>query len=139
MATVYDANPGKLVDKASQLLEKETPMPDWAKFVKTGQDKERPPEDPKWWYKRAAAVLRSVYIYGPIGTNKLRVKYGSKKHRGARPEEFRRGAGKIIRTILQQLQKAGYVENLQKGVHKGRKITSKGKSFLDKISKECKS
>ena len=110
-------------------------MPDWAKFSKTGTHKERPPMDPEWWYKRAAAILRTVYIKGPIGVSKLRIKYGGKKDRGHKPEEFRKGSGKIIRLILQQLEKEELIKFAEKGVHKGRVITAKGQSFLDKLIK----
>ena len=135
MATMYDADPGILIQKASEGLKSKIQAPDWSKFVKTGVSKERPPEDPDWWHKRAAAVLRSVYMQGPLGTNKLRTKYGGKKNRGYQPEKFFPGSGKIIRTVLQQLEKAELIVQQQKGVHKGRVITAKGKSFLDKIVK----
>jgi len=138
MTTVYDVDPKKLIDKAAEKLEGTIKMPGWAKYVKTGADKERPPQDLKWWYKRAAAILRTVYLRGPIGTNNLRVKYGSKKQRGAKPEEFRKGSGKVIRTILQQLERAKLIIQSEKDVHKGRIITASGKSFLDKLSKEVK-
>lgn len=137
MATVYDAEPMKLIDKAADKLAGIIKMPEWAKYVKTGTSKQRPPEDQNWWYKRAAAILRTIYIRGPIGTNKLRVKYGSKKHRGSRPEEFRKASGKVIRHLLQQLELSGLVNQTEKSVHKGRAITASGKSFLDKIAKEC--
>lgn len=135
MATIYDENPNKLIEKASNELKKVIKAPEWSMFVKTGVSKERPPEDPDWWYKRAAAVLRSVYMKGPIGTNKLRTKYGSKKNRGNKPEKFFKSSGKILRTVLQQLEKAELLVQQQKGVHKGRVITAKGKSFLDKLAK----
>ena len=107
MASVYDANPNELVEKAAGELKKVIKAPDWSRYVKTGVHKERPPADLDWWYKRAAAVLRKVYILGPVGTNKLRAKYGGKKNRGYKPEKFFRGSGKIIRSILQQAEAAG--------------------------------
>ena len=135
MATIYDTNTNKLIEKAANALKNQIKAPEWSKFVKTGRAKERLPIDDDWWYKRAASILRKVYILGPIGTNKLKVKYGGKKNRGSRPEKFYPGSGKIIRTILQQLEKLGYVTEEKENVHKGRKITAKGKSFLDKLSK----
>ncbi|MEK6939747.1 MAG: 40S ribosomal protein S19, partial [Nanoarchaeota archaeon] len=39
-----------------------------------------------------------------------------------------------IRKILQQLEKSGLVKQTEKGVHKGRILTPKGTSFLDKIA-----
>src|SRR3989338_8905254 len=136
MASVYDANPNELVEKAAGELKKVIKAPDWSRYVKTGVHKERPPADLDWWYKRAAAVLRKVYILGPVGTNKLRAKYGGKKNRGYKPEKFLRGSGKIIRTILQQLESEKLIVQQQKGLHKGRVVTAKGKKLLDTLSKK---
>jgi len=135
MATIYDTNPNKLIEKAANALRNEIKAPEWSRFVKTGMAKERLPMENDWWYKRAASILRKIYILGPIGTNKLKVAYGSKKNRGSKPEKFYPASGKIIRTILQQLEKLGYISKEEKGVHKGRRITPKGKSFLDKLAK----
>src|SRR3989344_8301861 len=135
MATIYDKDTNELIAKASEELKKVIKAPEWAQFVKTGVHKERPPVEKDWFYKRAAAILRSVYIKGPIGTNKLRIKYGGRKNRGYAPEKFYRGSGNIIRKALQQLEEAGLIKKAEKGVHKGRIITPKGKSFLDKLSK----
>jgi len=135
MATIYDTNTQELIDKAAEKLKEVIEAPEWSKYVKTGTAKERPPSENDWWHKRAASILRKVYLRGPIGTNKLKVKYGSKKNRGHKPEKFYSASGKIIRTILQQLEKAELIKQGQKGVHKGRIITPKGKSFLDKLSK----
>ena len=135
MATIYDKDTNELIAKASEELKKVIKAPEWAQFVKTGVHKERPPVEKDWFYKRAAAILRSDYIKGPIGTNKLRIKYGGRKNRGYAPEKFYRGSGNIIRKALQQLEEAGLIKKAEKGVHKGRMITPKGKSFLDKLSK----
>jgi small subunit ribosomal protein S19e len=54
--------------------------PEWAIFVKTGVHKERPPIQEDWWQIRAADVLRTIERMGPIGTQKLRTKYGGKKN-----------------------------------------------------------
>ena len=89
----------------------------------------------KLWFVRSAAILRSIYkSKGPIGVQKLRLKYGSKKNRGSKPEKFYKASGKIIRIIVQQLEKEELVKKGEKGVHKGRVIASKGKSLLDKIA-----
>jgi small subunit ribosomal protein S19e len=130
----YDIDPQELINRTAEKLKKlpELTPPEWAKFVKTGAHKERPPINNDWWYTRAASILRKIQKLGPIGTNKLRRKYGGKKNRGSKPEEFRKGSGKIIRTILQQLDKAGLTEHTEKGVHKGRILTKKGVSFLNK-------
>lgn len=134
MVTVYDIKAAELNKKVSEELKKSehVKMPEWAHFVKTGVAKDRVPADKDWWFMRAAALMRRIYILGPIGVSKLRTKYGSRKNRGAAPERFRKASGKIIRVILQQLEKEGLVKQVEKSGHKGRIVTPKGKSLLDK-------
>jgi len=136
MASVYDVDPSELIEKASEELKKvsEIKPPAWAPFVKTGMHKERPPVKKDWWYARTASILRTIYRLGPIGVSKLRGKYGGKKNRGYKPAHTFKGSGNIARKVLQQLEKAGFVKQEAKGVHKGRVITGKGKSLLDKIA-----
>ena len=133
--TIYDKNPNEIIEKAALELKKILKAPEWSIFVKTGAGRERPPISIDWWCIRAASVLRKIYLNGPIGVSKLKTKYGNKKNRGHKPEHFYKGSGKIIRTIMQQLENEKFIEKAQKGVHKGRVITNKGKSFLDKIAK----
>ena len=137
MATIYDVNTNKLLESAAAELEKSANLkaPDWAGFVKTGPAKQRPPISEKWWQIRAASILRAIYkSKGPIGVQKLRIRYGSKKNRGHKTEKFYRASGKIIRLIVQQLEKEELIKQTEVGVHKGRIITPKGKSLLDKIA-----
>ena len=126
--------------KLAEALKKipEFKKPEWIEFVKSGNAKVRPIEDPDFWYKRAASILRQIYRNKIVGVNRLRTKYGSKKNRGVKPERFRRGSGKIIRTILQQSDQAGFTEIAKriKGVRDrkpGRQLTEKGKKFLEAI------
>ena len=112
--------------------------PEWVQFVKSSASKERPIDDPNFWHKRAASILRQIYKNSVVGVNRLRTKYGSRKNRGMRPEKFIRGSGKIIRTILQQADKSGLTEISKtiKGIKSkkpGRQLTEKGKSFLEGI------
>ena len=137
--TVYDVNATQLIQKAAESLKSTIKMPDWAAYVKTGHGKERVPSNLDWWYVRAAAVLRKVYLNSPIGTNQLSVLFGNKKNKGVKPERTVSGSRKIIRTILQQLEKVELIKHGQKGVHKGRIVTPKGKSFLDKIASQMQS
>ena len=116
---------------------KEFEMPDWAAYVKTSMAKMRPPETDDWWYTRAASILRKVYVKGIVGVERLRNEYGSRKKRGMRPEKFFRASGKIIRTILQQATKAGLMEHI-KEKKTGRRLTKKGKEYLETIAAEIK-
>lgn len=107
-------------------------QPEWVSFVKTSTHKKRPSAEVDFWYKRAASILRQIYINEVVGVERLRTRYGGRKNRGQRPPEFRRGGGKIIRTILQQGEEAGFLEKV-KEKKSGRKLTEKGKEFLESI------
>jgi len=108
--------------------------PEWVDYVKSSPSKQRPIEEEDFWYKRAASILRQIYINKTVGVGRLRVRYGSKKSRGVRPEEFQKAGGKIIRSILQQSGKAGLTEIYkERGKKCGRRITEKGKKFLEEI------
>jgi DNA-binding PadR family transcriptional regulator len=75
-------------------------------------------------------------MLGPIGVSKLRTLYGAKKNKGVEPEHFYRASGNHIRKMLQQLEAEGLIEQVKKGVHKGRKVSAQGQSFLRKIGSE---
>lgn len=140
MTNVYEMNAQEYNLKLAEALKQipEFEVPEWIKIVKSGPAKERPIDDENFWYKRAASILRQIYKKEIVGVSRLRTKYGSKKNRGFKPEEFRRAGGKIIRTILQQSDKAGFTEiaKVIKGVRgkkPGRQLTQKGKEFLEGI------
>lgn len=134
MTTVYEVPADKLIERVAEDLKKNKKLsaPEWARFVKTGAHKERMPQNENWWWIRSASILRKIYINGPVGVQRLRTEYGGKKNKGMKPEKFYRAGGKIIRTILQEFDKIGFTEK----VGEGRRITSKGQSYLDKISTE---
>ncbi|MBS3127422.1 30S ribosomal protein S19e [Candidatus Woesearchaeota archaeon] len=136
MTHILEVNPNSLVNKAAEELKKQKLVEptEWSKFTKTGRQKERLPDSPDWWYHRSAAVLRSVAKLGPVGTEKLRTKYGGKKNRGHKPERFYKASGSVIRNILQQLEKSGLIKQTEKTSHKGRVLTPQGTSFLDKLA-----
>ena len=136
MTHILAVNPGDLINQtATELKKQKLVQPtEWSKFTKTGHHKERLPDSSDWWYYRAAALLRSVAKLGPVGTSKLRTKYGGKKNRGHKPEHFYKASGSIIRKILQQLETSELIKQQQKGNHKGRILTAKGTSFLDKLA-----
>lgn len=137
--SVYDLDQQEYNLKLAEALKKipEFKSPEWVEFVKSGPAKERPIDDPDFWYKRAASILKQIYKKNSVGVNRLRTKYGSKKDRGFKPEEFRKSGGKIIRVILQQADSVGFTEILKpiRGVKRrsGRQLTEKGKEFMENI------
>jgi len=137
MPTVYDIPASILIRRLAQDLKNrsEIQAPDWALYVKTGAHKERAPDESDWWYTRCASILRKVYLKGPIGTEKLRIAYGGRKRRGTKPNQFQKGSGAIVRTVLQQLERAGFIK---KRGSKGREMTSVGRSYMDRVSATVK-
>ena len=137
MTTAKDVNAEALIMKAAEELQKmeEIKPPEFAAYVKTGVHKERPPTQDNWWYIRSAAVLRKVYLGNALGVSKLRKIYGGRKNLGHRPDHKRPASGAVIRKVLQQLDAAGLVKT-EKG--KGRIITPKGQSLVNRLTKELK-
>lgn len=140
MVSIYEIDAQEYNLKLAEALKKipEFKEPEWLAFVKSGPAKERPIEDPDFWYKRSASILKQIYKKKIVGVNRLRTKYGSKKNRGYAPEKFKKAGGKIIRTILQQSDQAGFTEIAKdiKGVREkkpGRQLTQKGEEFMEAI------
>lgn len=136
MANIRSVNPQKYNLILAEALHKvpEIKKPEWTDFVKSGSSKQRPIEDPDFWHKRAASILRQIYIKNIIGVERLRTRYGGRKDRGMRPPHFKKASGKIIRVILQQLESAGLTEKV-KSKKAGRQITQKGKDFMEALVK----
>jgi len=137
MTTPYDVPAEQLIKKAAEKLKalKEIQPPAWSTFVKTGRHTERPPTQKDWWHTRVAAVLRKVYINGPVGTERLAAMFGGAADRGSAPDKAVQGSGSIVRHSLKQLQSAKLVQTIEK---KGRVVTPEGRKFLDTVAHEVK-
>ena len=136
MANIRTIEPGKYNKILAEALKKipEFKKPEWVDFVKTGTNRARPTIEEDFWHKRAASILRQIYIKGILGVQRMRTRYGGRKDRGVRPAIFVKGGGKIIRVILQQSEAAGLTEKV-KGKHSGRQLTKKGKDFMEELAK----
>lgn len=137
MPTLYDVPAEALIDALADKLDDRLEPPEWADYAKAGSSQELPPEQPDFWQRRAASVLRKVAMEGPIGVERLRSAYGGPKEGtnryGVSPTSHAKGSGNIIRTILQQLQDDGLVEEAGSA---GRQVTAEGRSLLDETAGE---
>ena len=139
MPTAFDVPPENLIKAIAEELKKveQVTPPPWALYVKTGVHKERPPMQDDWWYIRAAAIMRKLYVAGiPVGVYRLAKKFGgTKKTRGRKVRVFTKGSRNIVRTMLHQLERAGLV-SIREG--RGRVLSGAGVSFIDKIATKLK-
>ena len=135
MVTVYDVPAEKLILKVVEKLKgcDAIEAPAWAEFVKTGRHTEKAPAQEDWWYTRSAAILRKLYVKGPMGSSKLAAEYGGYADKGSMPNRAIKGSRNIARKCMMQLENAGYLVSIEK---KGRGISPSGMSLLDNSAKE---
>ncbi len=135
MTTAYDVPAGSLIEALTKKLKEvdAVRVEEWTRFVKTGRHREKAPAEGDWWHRRVAAVLRKVYLLGPIGTSRLSAEFGGPSDRGSKPNAAVKGSGSISRLALQQLEKAGLI---QKQKNTGRVVSGKGRSFVDSAAHE---
>lgn len=134
MPTPFDVKPQVFIDQLAKHLRDnvgDVTPPIWSSTAKSSSHRELPPQDPNWWYKRCASILRKLYVHGNVGVSRLKVEYGGRKRRGRMREHGRPSGGSAIREPIQQLEKAGLVTAVP---GKGRKLTGPGKSMLDQVA-----
>jgi small subunit ribosomal protein S19e len=134
LTTPHDVPASKFIERLARYLRENVdevqPLP-WATFVKTGTHVEKQPQDPNWWFTRAASILRKVYIHGPIGLESLRSDYGGRKNNGVKKSHVTKAGGSIIRKILQQLETAGLIQTKKP---QGRVMTPKGRKLMQEVA-----
>eukprot|EP00727_Mastigamoeba_balamuthi_P007932 m51a1_g376 putative 40S ribosomal protein S19e (156) ;mRNA; f:643076-643713 len=106
-------------------------VPAWVDLVKTGVNRELPPNDADWFYVRCAAVARKIYLRGQAGITGLRKAFGGKKRNGTCPGHFALASGNVLRQAIHQLEALGLVTKDRRG---GRCITPVGRQTLDRIA-----
>jgi len=137
MTTLYDVPAEDLIEAVAERLagDGDVEAPDWIEFTTTGVDRELPPEQDDFWPRRAASLLRKVAVDGPVGVGSLATAYGNTKGGSnryqVRPPSQSDGSRNIIRTALQQLEDAGYLET--EG-NDGRVVTAEGRQLLDSVA-----
>jgi len=135
MANVREVRADKLIPAVAAELKKVDVIKQHPSsgIVKSGVCSERPPEQPDFWYLRSAALLRKVYLTGPVGTQRMRTAFGSRHRRGHKPAHHAKAGGKFIRLMFQQLESAGLVAKVEKP-RKGRAVTAKGQKLLERLA-----
>jgi len=133
MATAFDVPADMLIPKLAEELKKVETIapPEWAAYAKTGRHREKSPVNNDWWHTRAAAVLRKIYIDGPVGTTRLAAMYGGRADRGSKPNKAVRGSRSISRMTVQQLEKGQLVQKQKDG---GRVVTAKARKLIDSLA-----
>lgn len=108
-------------------------VPAWTEYSKTSVAKELSPTDADWFYVRAAAIARRVYVNPNVGVGALKKVFGSQKRNGGRRNHFCEASGKVNRICLQQLEKLGLLE-ASKNTRGGRVVSSKGRHEMDHVA-----
>ncbi|KZF24505.1 40S ribosomal protein S19 [Xylona heveae TC161] len=132
--TVRDVQANKFIDAYAAFLKRQgkLPIPGWVDTVKTSNAKELPPQSIDWYYVRAAAVARHIYLRKTVGVGRLRKVHGSQKNRGSRPSHHVNASGGVDRNVMQSLEKINVLEqDEEKG---GRRISQSGQRDLDRIA-----
>ncbi|EHY58480.1 Protein component of the small (40S) ribosomal subunit [Exophiala dermatitidis] len=139
--TVRDVDAQKFITAYAEFLKKQgkLPIPGWVDTVKTSHSNELPPQSADWFYVRAAAVARHIYLRKSVGVGRLRKVHGSTKNRGSRPSHHVNASGSVDRKVVQALEQLGIVEKVDEdeegGSGKGgRRITQAGARDLDRIA-----
>jgi len=132
--SVKDVPADKFINAYAAFLKRQgkLPIPGWVDTVKTSHAKELPPQSDDWYYVRAAAVARHVYMRKTVGVGRLRKVHGGTKNRGVAPSHHVNASGSVDRKVMQSLEKIGVLEHDEdKG---GRRITQSGQRDLDRIA-----
>ncbi|SCA48730.1 40S ribosomal protein S19, putative [Plasmodium ovale] len=108
-------------------------FPKWCNFVKTGKGRKLAPLSEDWYFVKASSILRRLYLHPDIGVGFLRRQFSYKQRRGVAPNHTSLASGKILRSILQQLENIGYVEQNPK--KKGRRLTVKGENAINSFAR----
>jgi len=135
MPTVYDVPQEEIISKLADHLKhvSQVTPPFWTSYAKTGSHAMRQPIEKDWWYVRAASLLRKIYLHGPVGLSELESDYGGRKEVSYSVGHHRDAGGSAVRKAIQQLEAAGLVA---KQGRKGRILTGKGVSLVDRMSTE---
>ncbi len=129
---IYDIPSKYLIEEVATKLKVEIKEPEFVRYVKTGVNRERAPQRQDWFYVRMGSILYRAYKWNVIGSEGLRTYYGGRQRKGVKTEHHHKASGKVIRSALQKLEEAGYLERAKP---RGRQVSPKGQKFLNELSK----
>jgi ribosomal protein S19E (S16A) len=99
------------------------------------------PLDADWFYNKAAAVCRKIYLNktNTLGIQTLKAMFGKKKRGSVKSPKFTHAGGKVLREVVKQLKAAKYISNkfsVKDGeTHSvGLHLTPLGITELDKVA-----
>merc|ERR1719389_897497 len=140
--TVKDVPAKEFIEVFANHLKKgnKIKMPDWAKYVKTGCQKELGPYDPDWLYTRAASIAYQIYMRKKVGVNGMRQHYGGNKRMGTCKNHQSPAGGKNIRYCINQLAAKGILATVTlqnddgNSIPVGKALTKAGITDMDRIA-----
>merc|ERR1712203_155895 len=108
MVTLKDVPAGKFIQAYADFLKKSNKieLPSWVDLVKTGHFHELAPYDDDWFYTRAAAIIRKLYIKPGYGVGRLANKFGGKERNGSARKHHAKDSRGVIRAAMKALEKA---------------------------------
>jgi len=132
-ATVRDVPANKWVKAMAQQFKREgkIQVPNCADLVKTCHGRERAPQSNDWYYLRAAAVLRRIYLRPGTGYGGLGKAFAVKKNRGSKPERTIKAAVGPLHWACKALES---LKLIAKGKSKGRVLTREGRKRADTVA-----
>merc|ERR1711953_1535658 len=75
-------------------------------LVKTGHFHELAPYDEDWFYTRAAAIMRKLYVKPTVGIGRLANKFGGKQRNGVARKHHAKSSRGVIRACMKALEGA---------------------------------
>merc|ERR1711988_895730 len=81
-------------------------LPSWVDLVKTGHYHELAPYSDDWFYTRAAAIMRKLYVKPTVGVGRLANKFGGKERNGSARKHHAKDSKAVIRACMKALEKA---------------------------------
>ena len=110
--TARDVGAPALIKAFSAHLKRQGKMtlPNNLDLQKTAKFKELAPYDSDFFYIRAAALARRLYLYNNQGVGHFATTFGGQQRRGTRTNKFGKGFTGVNRRALQELAKIGIVK-----------------------------